>query len=110
MCTASHETVRKSVIAIAPINASVCAAFFDCGRRNALTPFEIDSTPVKAADPDANARRSTRTVIVPAPAVTGWEAWAVGHEPAAHLAIPTATTANSERTNPYVGSANRNPA
>ncbi len=37
---------------------SVRAAFFDFGGRKALTPFEIASTPVSAAAPEANARRS----------------------------------------------------
>src|SRR5258708_21264029 len=57
MCTASHDTPTKSEIAITPMIASVSAAFFDCGRLNALTPFEIDSTPVNAAEPDASAQQ-----------------------------------------------------
>ena len=35
-----------------PIQTSVAAAFFDSGRRNAGTPFEIASTPVSATAPD----------------------------------------------------------
>ena len=35
------------------------AAFTPCGRRNALTPFAIASTPVSAVEPDAKARRTT---------------------------------------------------
>ena len=61
----------KSEIAIAAMIASVCAAFFDCGRLNALTPFEIDSTPVSAAEPEANARRTSSSVTAPVPAATG---------------------------------------
>ena len=34
---------------------SVWPALRDCGRRKALTPFAIDSTPVSADEPDANA-------------------------------------------------------
>ncbi len=34
------------------IAASVVAAFFDSGRRNAGTPLEIASTPVSATAPD----------------------------------------------------------
>ena len=44
-----------------PITTSVRAAFLPCGGRNAPTPFEIDSTPVSAAAPDANACRTTNT-------------------------------------------------
>src|SRR5712691_12097663 len=100
----------KRLIAIAPMIASVWAAFFDCGRLNALTPFEIDSTPVRAADPDAKARRSTKTVTVPVPAAIGCETVACGQPPVAHFATPVPITANNERTKPYVGSAKRNPA
>ena len=45
----------KMVIATTPSIASVRAAFFDCGWRKALTPFAIDSTPVSALAPEANA-------------------------------------------------------
>src|SRR5881227_3105306 len=110
MCTASHDTVRKSVTAIAPMIASVSAAFFDCGRLNAFTPFEIDSTPVSAADPEAKARRRTKTVTAPVPAVTGCETVACGQPLVAHFAIPVPITPYSDRTKPYVGSAKRKPA
>src|SRR5690242_12379909 len=66
--TARYETPTKREIAITPRIARVAAAFFPCGRRNALTPFAIASTPVRAVEPDENARRSTNSVIVPAPA------------------------------------------
>jgi hypothetical protein len=38
---------------------SVIRAFFHEGSLNAGTPFEIASTPVTAAPPDANACRTT---------------------------------------------------
>src|SRR4051812_25286590 len=66
-CTARYETPRNRKIAIEPRMASVWAAFLPCGRRNALTPFAIASTPVSAVDPDENARRRTKSVIVPVP-------------------------------------------
>ena len=47
------------MIAITPIDISVLAALRACGRRNAVTPFEIASTPVSALQPEANARSST---------------------------------------------------
>ena len=40
-----------------PSRASVVAAFFDFGFLNAGTPLLMASTPVRAAQPDANARR-----------------------------------------------------
>ena len=40
---------------MAPSTNSVRAAFFDCGRLNAFTPFAIASTPVSADAPDENA-------------------------------------------------------
>ena len=66
-CTARYETPRKSVIAITPSTPSVFAAFFPCGWRNALTPFAIASTPVRAVEPDENARSRTNSVIAPVP-------------------------------------------
>ena len=71
-CTARYETPRNSVIAITPSTASVVAAFFPCGWRNALTPFAIASTPVSAVEPDENARRRTKSVIAPVPAGSGF--------------------------------------
>ena len=40
---------------------SVVRAFFHAGWRNAGTPFEIASTPVTAAPPDANAWSTSAT-------------------------------------------------
>ena len=44
------------VTAIVPSSSSVVAAFLLLGLRNAGTPLEIASTPVRAAQPDENAR------------------------------------------------------
>ena len=63
MWVASHEIPRNIVIAITPMIASVSAAFFACGRRNAGTPFEIASTPVSAVEPEENACRITNSEI-----------------------------------------------
>src|SRR6476620_3481040 len=90
MCTARYETPTKSEIAITPITTSVRAAFCPCGDLNAPTPFEIDSTPVRAAAPDANARRTTSTPTLPAAAtVTGSGTWACRQPPTAHFPTPT---------------------
>ena len=69
--TARYETPRNIVIAIVPSTASVLAAFFPCGCRNALTPFAIASTPVRAVEPDENARSRTKSVITPVPVGSG---------------------------------------
>ena len=88
MCTASHETPRKRLIAIVPRTASVRAAFADWGRLNAFTPLAIASTPVNADAPDENARSRTRTPTAPAPAASGFGATACGHVPTVQRAIP----------------------
>src|SRR5881397_2058404 len=80
-CTARYETPTNNVIAITPSVASVDAAFRPCGRRNALTPFAIASTPVRAVEPDENARRMTNVVTTPVPAAIGCGATACGQLP-----------------------------
>ena len=99
----------NSVIAIAPIASSVLAAFRPGGGRKALTPFEIASTPVSAAAPEAKAWSSTNTPTAPAPAAIGCGACTVGHSPVAHFPTPVPTSRNIDATNAYVGSANRAP-
>ena len=69
------------MIAIAPSTVSVVAAFRPCGRRNALTPFAIASTPVSAVDPDENARSRTNSVMPPAPVAIGSGVTACGAVP-----------------------------
>ena len=46
------------------IHVSVLAAFFETGSRNAWTPLAMASTPVIAAQPEANARMSRKSVSV----------------------------------------------
>ena len=90
MCTASHETPRKSEIAIPPITASVVAAFFPCGGLKAPTPFEIDSDarqrgrargerPQDDEDADPAGRSGRRS---------GRRRGPCGQLPSAHFAIP----------------------
>ena len=58
------------VMAIAPSSSSVVAAFLLFGLRNAGTPFEIASTPVRAAQPDEKARASKNiraSVVIESP-------------------------------------------
>src|SRR6266542_4744155 len=91
------------------MTSSVRAAFRAWGGRNAVTPFEIDSTPVTAAEPDAKALSRTKTVSVPVPAASGCGTSACGHAPAVHLASPTEIMARREPMNAYVGRAKRRP-
>src|SRR5712672_1189226 len=74
------------------------------------TPFAIASTPVRAVEPDAKARRTTNTVTAPTPAVIGCGTTARGQPLEAHLTIPPPISAKIDRKNAYVGIANRIPA
>ncbi len=66
-------------IAITPIDISVLAALRACGRRKAVTPLEIASTPVRALQPEANARsRTTRPTPPASPTCAGSGTCAVG--------------------------------
>ena len=78
---------------------SVRAAFRACGRRKALTPFAIASTPVSAVEPEAKARSSTKSPIAPTPTVIGSGATAGPHSPSAQRAPPTRTSASIEAMN-----------
>ena len=93
------------MIAISPRTPSVVAAFRPFGGRNALTPFEIASTPVSATAPLAKARTRRNTVTVPAPAATGFGTVACGQAPVAHFQTPVPTSTYMAATNAYVGSA-----
>src|ERR1022692_1592436 len=86
--TARYETPTKIVIATTPSTPRVRAAFFDCGRRNALTPFAIASTPVRALAPDANALRTRKMVTAATPAGIGWGDTARGHALTAPFVTP----------------------
>ena len=65
-CTlvASEDNPKNRVPSVAPMITSVRRAFSHSGLRKAVTPFEIASTPVTAAPPDANA---LSTIQSPAP-------------------------------------------
>ena len=57
-CTASTAIPKNIVTAIVPMRSSVRAALSAFGSRNAGTPLAMASTPVSAAQPDENARRT----------------------------------------------------
>src|SRR5262249_61553103 len=105
ICTARYETPMNSVIAIEPMISSVRAAFLPGGGLNALTPFEIDSTPVSAAAPDPNARSTTKTVTAPAPAARGSGTCACGQLPVAHFETPVPLIKSIAATIPHDGPA-----
>src|SRR5437773_284360 len=92
------------VRATTPSMVSVCDALRPCGRRNALTPFEMASVPVRAAAPEENECRITNRPAADAvPNAIGSEgASACGHDPR-HLTTPTTISANIDRMKPYVG-------
>lgn len=93
MRTARNDVPRKRLIATAAIVRSVRTAFCACGGLKAVTPLEIDSTPVSAAEPEANAFRSTKRVSVPVPTGSGWGVIACGQLPTVHLTTPTESAA-----------------
>src|SRR4051812_13414943 len=88
VCTASQDTPTKNVTATTPRIASVRAALRAWGCRNALTPLEIASIPVSAAEPDAKARSRTKKVTALAPAGIASGVVATGQVVAAHLPMP----------------------
>ncbi len=57
---ASTVTPTKNAIRIAAIQTCVVAAFFDSGGWKLGTPLATASIPVRAAQPDANARSKTK--------------------------------------------------
>ena len=108
-CTARYERPRNIVIVSKPRIPSVFAAFFPCGWRKALTPFAIASTPVRAVDPEENARRRMNVVTAPVPAASGFGTTALCRCPEASSTSPTASTARIATMKAYVGSANSIP-
>ena len=109
VATARYETPTKIVIATTPSTPSVFAAFFDCGWRNALTPFAIDSTPVSALAPDANAFSTRKSVTAATPGGIACGATARGHVLTAHFVTPAPTATSIATMKPYVGSAKVKP-
>ena len=113
MWVARYEIPRNIVTEMIPMMRSVSEAFFDCGRRNAGTPLEIASTPVRAVEPDENACRITnrptvRTVLASSGAGNTWSV-TIGQPLKMHRAIPVTTRMMIDTMNAYVGTANRVP-
>ena len=90
---------RNMVTAIAPMIASVDAAFLACGRRNAGTPSAMASTPVSAVAPEENARNSRNRVIVVVASMCR-SAVAAVRQPVRHCANPTISVRDTIATKP----------
>ena len=94
----------KNTPRITAIHISVIDAFFDSGFLNAGMPFEIASTPVSAAQPDANARRMRNHPKPCAPgATTDSGSGAVRLGSIATRANPATISTRNATINMYVG-------
>src|SRR3954451_13923352 len=93
-----------------PITMSVDRAFFHSGGLNAGTPFEIASTPVMAAPPDANACRMRNN---PTDDVCTRRAGSLGgigsRWPVAWRTMPTMMITSIDTMKQYVGAAKMRP-
>jgi hypothetical protein len=90
---------RNIVTVMKPMAPSVVAALRDCGRRNACTPLEMASTPVRAVAPEENARRIRNRLS--APVASRWRsAVSASGQPARHRMKPVASITKIMATNP----------
>ncbi len=96
--------------AIVTMISSVRAAFCACGCLKAVTPFEIDSVPVRATEPEAKALSTTKMLSAPAPRRERMRhGRRAGTSRTAHFPMPTASVPYRTSRKPYVGNANRKP-
>src|SRR3954453_18335285 len=108
---ASHDRPGNITPSSPPIHMSVERAFFHSGFLNAGTPFEIASTPVMAAPPDAKAWRS-RKIPTELATPTGTRSAGIGacaRPPVAALYTPTPIITKMLTRKAYVGTANMRP-
>ena len=95
--TVTPMKMTPSRMAIASI---VLPAFFDSGGLNAGTPLAIASTPVRATEPLANARRISTMPRVSVPMATAWDCGGSGVTvPVAMWMSPDATMTRAMLTN-----------
>ena len=78
----------KSEIRMTPSHASTTRAFFASGGLKAGTPSETASTPVSAAQPEAKARRTRKSVSSCVSAMTGSTACAGASQPKVQRTSP----------------------
>ena len=97
MCAASADKPRNITPSIVPMITRVERAFFHEGSLNAGTPFEIASTPVTAAPPDANACSTTNSA---APWKMPDPAWPTSTSPC-RPSDSTGRSPNAPFANPY---------
>src|SRR3989304_5030948 len=104
---ASTVMPRKSVPRITAIHAGVMAAFRDSGGLNAGIPLEIASTPVRAVQPEENARRTRNHVN--AVVAAGGGVGSGRRSPLSQRRMPVATRTPNVTMKRYVGSAKTRP-
>ena len=92
-----------------PIHISVVLAFLHSGGRKAGTPFEMASTPVTAAPPDANAWSTTKSVTTPVPRLASAGMGSGCSPPVSDRNSPNPSNANIITMKKYVGTANIRP-
>ena len=108
----SPMMVPSMVMESTPIISRVVAALRLFGFWNAGTPFEIASTPVRAAQPDEKARSSRKAVAMPAMASwlgsgmsSNWALSACPRLPVTAWTTPTTPIPTMPRMNAYTGTA-----
>jgi hypothetical protein len=98
---ARYAVPKIMVTATTPRIVSVCDALRPCGRRNALTPFDMASVPVSADDPEEKECRITNNPAEDAvPIAIGSGGGAAAGQFVTHFATPTTIRASMERMNP----------
>ena len=88
----AEDTVEAVLAQAAKFATDIIAPLNTVGDRTG-TPFEIASTPVSAADPDAKARRTRNTPTVPVPAASTCVLAACGAWPVTTFQSPSPTIA-----------------
>ena len=91
---ARNESPRNITPSRLPIHISVVRAFSHSGGLKAGTPFEIASTPVTAAPPDANACRIRNRPIAPVVSATSGGTGSGCRSPASARTIPVPRSTN----------------
>src|SRR6267143_6648956 len=107
-----YVIARKIVAKIVPMRTRVLIAFVSSGRRKLGTPLATASLPVKPTEPDANARRTRRSVsgVVPSGGNGFGGATGAGGSPVTIRNSPKATNPYIAIMYAYVGAAKRSPA
>src|SRR5207249_6670881 len=97
MVVESQVIAMKIVAKIVPMRTRVLIAFVSSGRRKLGTPFATDSLPVSPTEPDANARRTSKSVSGPVPSGGNGFGGVTGAG-----GSPVKTRKRQNATNPYI--------